>query len=343
MANESLPTLLEAHREEIKGLLPDYIDLERFLINARSLAQNHLLANCSAQTLLNCAIEAARRGLEIGGPNKHCAVVPFKQSAILIVQWQGKAFLWTRAGAIRKLISRPVSKGDQFRLIQGDEDRIEHTPDLDTPRAPSWLNDWDNIVGAYAIAWLWSGEKVHSFVSRAQVLRVMESVKKRNNGVAGFGWNDWKPEMACKTAVHRLDGFIQPPPNWSAAQIDAWQRASTNRDDSIDVSFSEYDDVNDDLPGAKETQRPASRRESVIPPTGSKPVASSSSAHPPQPATGTKPSGPSPASPADTSRIPMERQDNLIEDATMAGWKASGLLKHVKERYGAGNLDQLTN
>ncbi len=95
-----------------------------------------------------------------------------------------------------------------------------------------------------------------------------------------------------------------------------------------------------DSPRARGTAQSASRRESAIPPTGSKPAASTSSAPPPQPATGTKPSGPSPASP--DAQIPDETADDLYEQAAMAGMKQSAFKKHVKDGYGVA-VDQLTN
>ena len=183
--------LLEEQRDTIASYLPSYLrtddERDRFFANARSVAQNYLLKDCSPQSLLNCVVDAAKRGLMIGGPEKHCAVVPFRtkggsDAAILIVQWQGKSFLWQRAGAIKKLKAQVVYTGDQFELIEGDEDRIVHRPAYEEDRKPEWLNSLDNIIGAYAIAWLPNGETVHQFVSRSAIRRTMEAVKKKNDG-----------------------------------------------------------------------------------------------------------------------------------------------------------------
>ena len=361
---ESLPALLQEHREEIKLLLPDYLEVERFMRNAATLTRIRALHECSARSLLDCALDAARRGLEIGSHSKHCAAVPFRvkgggTTAVLIVQWQGKAFLWHRAGAIRKLLARWVYVGDDFRVIQGDADRIEHTPDITTERDPRWLNDWSNIVGAYAIAWLWSGEKVHSFVSRAQIMRVMEAVKKRNQGDLGFGWTDWKPEMACKTAVHRLEGFIHPPPDWTPEQIAAWQRASTGDNEAFDAAFIETSgtdplDDDPDLPSAradagKETA--SSRGAGFVPPSPTpkpspppKPVVAKVSAIiKPAP----KPPAPPPA-PVEIvagagELVSLETQDDLIEQAQLANLRVSALLQMVRKDYGVNDLSKLTN
>lgn len=228
---DTLPALLRAHRDEIKTLLPTYLDVDRFIANAQTVASDPKLRPCSAESLYRCCLEAARKGWEVGGPEKHCAIVPFKlksggMTAILLPQWQGRAFTWHKSGTIRKLKADVVYTGDVFEIESGDEDRIIHRPDFAAPRTPKFLNSLDSIVGAYAIAWLASGERVHAFVSRSQIARTMENVKKKNEGELGFGWTDWLPEMCKKTAVHRLSGMIQPPPDMTPEQIDAWNRAN---------------------------------------------------------------------------------------------------------------------
>lgn len=249
---DTLPALLTAHRDEIKVLLPKYLDVDRFIANAQAVANDPKLRPCSADSLYRCCLEAARKGWEVGGPEKHCAVVPFKlksggTTAILLPQWQGRAFTWSKSGAVRKLKADVVYQGDHFEIESGDEDRIIHRPDYAASRSPAWLNKLDNIVGAYAIAWLASGERVHAFVSRSQIARTMENVKKKNEGELGFGWQDWLPEMCKKTAIHRLNGVIQPPPEMTPEQLDAWQRAgAAERQFDIETDGTELPP--DDLP-----------------------------------------------------------------------------------------------
>ena len=108
--------LLESHKPDFRTLLPEYLDVDRFIYNARAILNNRDLWDVTPESLYGCALEAARRGLEIGGPNKHCAVVKFGKSAILITQWQGKVFLWMKSGSIRKAFARCVYVGDQFSI-----------------------------------------------------------------------------------------------------------------------------------------------------------------------------------------------------------------------------------
>lgn len=255
MPNNNVPQtyvqLLDARRDEIKALLPDYLDLERFLYNAKTLSNNRDLQGCRPDALIECAVDAARRGLEIGGPNKHCAVVPFKTKSggvfpVLIVQWQGKSFLWQRSGAIKALRARCVYKWDSFEYDAG-ENTIKHVPDIDTPHSPKELNNIENIRGAYAIATSWSGERLVSFVGHNELVRLMEWTKAKNDGSLGFGWRDWLPEMCCKTAVHRLDGFAQPPPNMTPEQIDAWNRAGQAESTQFDAETT-GEEVHVELP-----------------------------------------------------------------------------------------------
>lgn len=238
-------TELEKRLPAIIKMLPPYLPTERFQMLARALLRNPDLINCTPSSLVDCVAQAAEKGLEIGGPNKHCAIVRFKSTAVLIPQWQGKAFLWIKSGAIRKLTADVIYKGDYYKVRLGDDESIEHHPDVESDRSPAWLNNMDNIVGAYAIATLPSGDKQHSFVSRAHLVRLREWVKKKNEG-EGFGWRDWLPEMAKKTAVHRLDGYIQPPAEMTEEQREAWSRAE--RTIEVDaVTVEEREDQN--LPG----------------------------------------------------------------------------------------------
>ena len=71
---DTLPALLQAHRDEIKTLLPNYLDVDRFIANAQTVASDAKLRPCSAESLYRCCLEAARKGWEVGGPEKHCTL-----------------------------------------------------------------------------------------------------------------------------------------------------------------------------------------------------------------------------------------------------------------------------
>jgi recombinational DNA repair protein RecT len=263
--------LLEKEEPKIKPLIAPYFDKDLWFQNAKAMwkavQRDEKLRACSTESLVGCVEEAARRGLEIGGPNKHCAPVAFKTTAILITQWQGKVFIWMKSGAIKKLMPNVVYVGDEFEISSGDDDHIKHVPSLALDEhPPEWLGKIDNIVGAYAIATLWSGEKVRSFVTRAYMKRLIEWVKKKNNGVLGFGYNDWMPEMFMKTAVHRLDGKIQPPPHMDKDQIEAWGRAAAAANIDVDFTRLGEDDPDPDMPTAARTAHVE-----VVPDNGKKP------------------------------------------------------------------------
>jgi recombinational DNA repair protein RecT len=275
-AHEKFLALLndEERNKRIKQLLPNYLELERFKTNARALLRNKDLYGRDSRTgqqtlavtpesLYQCVEDAARRGLEIGGSNKHCAVVKFKSTAVLITQWQGKVFQWMKAGAIKKAYATCVFVGDEFRITLGDEQHIEHIPDDETNHSPGWYNDLNNIRGAYAVATLWSGEKLISWVNRSKLNRIREWVTAKNEGELGFGWRDWLPEMCCKTAIHRLEGQIQPPPNMSTEQIEAWNRAGAV-DTSVTLVHEPEQDNNLLVGELTEDETPRARSEPEV-------------------------------------------------------------------------------
>lgn len=329
MASDSqFLTLLEKERPNIEAFLPSYLrtadERDRFFANARAVSQNYLLKDCNANSLLNCVVDAAKRGLMIGGPDKHCAVVPFDTKnggkfAVLITQWQGKSFLWFRAGAIKKLKAGVVYKGDKFALIEGDEDRIDHQPDYETDRSPEFLNNIDNIIGSYAIAWLANGERIHRFVSRSYLKRLMETVKKKNNGKLGFGWQDWLPEMCTKTAVHRLDGLIQPQVGASDEQKEAWVLSTRIPDEEHEVYPTSEDP---DPPTPRKAKNVEIVKDAKPPPPGDGSSARKQEERPP-------------ASTASTADDPISEEDqDDVYTAADAKWgkkSASHLMKILKD------------
>ena len=225
MADQFL-ALIDQEADEIKKRLPEYISPDRFILMAknynRAIKMSKELSSCRDDALLQCVKDAADRGLEIGSPAKHCAIVPFATKSggyfpVLIVQWQGKAFLWIQAGAILKLRAKVAYVWDDFSWDEGAE-LLRHITDPDAPHSAHDLNDIKNIKAAWAEATLPSGLKQYSVVYQSDLIRTMEKVKQKNNGKLGFGWTDWLPEMCRKSAVHRLDGFIQPPPKMSEDQ-----------------------------------------------------------------------------------------------------------------------------
>jgi len=357
MADNQFLALLEKDRPRIEPLIAPYFDKELWFNNAKAIwnaiQRDEKLRACSPQSLVNCVEEAARRGLEIGGPNKHCAPVAFKSTAILITQWQGKAFIWMKSGAIRKLTSQVVYEGDKFEIYQGDEDRIVHSPNLIDDRPAAWQNNIKNIVGAYAIATLWSGERVHSFVNRAYMVRLMEWVKKKNQGSLGFGYQDWLPEMCMKTAVHRLDGKIQPPPHMDPEQIAAWQRASLAP--SVDADFEHVAEElpPDDLPSATVSERvtdratesdPAGTRASRSPaaPTSS---GASLQLRPDKPAKAGSAAVPSAASAASAATPTIDDADETMLRKIWRSkhdGKVAGLDAWLMENYEIEDLSELT-
>lgn len=252
---KALQAELDQQLPAIISMLPPYLPSDRWQKLAADLVHflnrtkegQEILLNCTPQSIVNCVRQAAEYGLEVAGPSKHCAIVKFKSTAVLIVQWQGRAFLWLRSGAITKLEASVVFEGDTFSIRQGTDPKIEHEPDIETAHPPSWYNDLKNIRGAYAVATLPNGSKQFSWVNRSQLDRLRQWVKSKNEGRESFMFRDWLPEWCRKTAVHRLEGFLQPPAEMSDAQHAAWEHAE--RTIEVDaVTLEEREDQN--LPGA---------------------------------------------------------------------------------------------
>jgi recombinational DNA repair protein RecT len=270
-------------------------------------------------------------------------VVPFGQSVQLIVGWKGLVYQWLTAGAVLKAVSNVVYVGDDIEVVGGDEERISHKPSLTDPNRfdPKWMNDPQNILGSYAVAWLPDKSlrlKMYRWCSRG----VIEQARNSSTNATGPAWREHYAAMAAKTAIRRLDGLIQKC-GTTPENREAWDRYSRTieLDNKSYNRFEDHDDDSpDDLPitsvgkvsptSGAAVEVSAERGKIYPPPQGRKQRAVAPP--PPQPPPDPEPE-PEPEEPAPEVPISQEEADTLVKFAGAAGLSFSKLQEHIQEQY----------
>lgn len=189
-------------RTHLEGALAGRIDTDRFIRAAvTSFRTTPELAKCEPSTVLGSLFLAAQIGLEVGGPQGHASIVPFKGQAQLIIEYRGYIELFYRSGA-RKVECFVVRQGDEFKQWSSAKSGKDYhfVPlDDDTSRP---------LTGVVAQVMTAQGDVIFEYMSKAQVDR-------RKTGTAV--WRNWYDEMALKTVIRRLAKTVRLSPDLAQA------------------------------------------------------------------------------------------------------------------------------
>lgn len=158
--------LLEGNRKQLQDALPKMFAPERFIrVVLTTLRKNPKLLDCEGSSLLQCVMDAAQLGLEIGNNVLgHAYLVPFKDECTLIPGYKGLISLVRRSGDISTIEMECVHEGDTFKYEKGDTPRILHIPnDADEER------DSKPITHVYVVVSLKDGGKQRSVWTAAKI------------------------------------------------------------------------------------------------------------------------------------------------------------------------------
>ena len=203
---QSVEASLWQREEAIRAILPDSMDLKRFVKTAMiALSKNPDLQRCSQESIVRSIIEAAEAGLEPTGMLSRAWLVPYNNKGVaeaqLQIGYQGLIDLARRSGEVSKIIARVVYEGDDFQVTQGSVEQILHEPRFFT-------EDPLKITHAYAVVTYRSGDTQHEVMTKAQVDMVRSRAKAKN----ADAWTNHYGEMARKTVVHRLAKYLPLTP-----------------------------------------------------------------------------------------------------------------------------------
>lgn len=177
----------------IRAALPEHVSFDRFRRVVLTAVQSDPdLMKADHRLLLTACLRAAQDGLM---PDKREGVIMmFKGKPAWMPMVSGLMKLARNSGEIASLQAQVVYRGEPFRVVLGDEDRIVHERVLDAVDAGA------PPIAVYAIALLRDGTRMHEAMTWKQVMKVKGSSASGDKGP----WGAWPDEMARKTVLRRL-------------------------------------------------------------------------------------------------------------------------------------------
>jgi phage RecT family recombinase len=179
----------------VKAMLPSHIPFEAFeRVAMVAVQRNPDLLKLDRKKLFLAFQDAAASGLVPDG--REGAIVPRKGAPVWQPMVWGITKLARQAG-IRKFQAHIVFEGEPFRIVLGDEDRIEHERKIEC-----W-GGIDKMVLVYAIAELSDGTIVRRHMPKSKVMAIKAAAP------AGGPWGGphWD-EMVVKTGLRFLAKWL---------------------------------------------------------------------------------------------------------------------------------------
>lgn len=248
---EKVAYFLRQKQGEIAKMLPRHLNAERLLKVAQIAATTTpALAECDVPSLVGAIGQCAQMGLEPNTVLGHAYLVPFNtkrkdaqgnerwvKSVQVIIGYKGLIDLARRSGQIVSIAAHEVCANDQFELVYGLDEKLNHIPAM---------QDRGGVIGFYAVAKLKDGGHCFEFMSTQQVTEIMKATQSKGN----YGpWKDNFIEMGRKTVIRRLAKYLPLSIEFqTAAALDGM--ADGGKDQHLDEAFEgEYSLVPEDMPG----------------------------------------------------------------------------------------------
>lgn len=211
---------ITAMAPEFRAALPAHITPERFIRTAQTAINlNPDIVDCDRRSVYGAIMKAAQDGLVLDG--REAALVRFRTKAGDQCQYMpmvaGILKKARNSGEISTIAAHVVYSNDVFSYTLGDDEKIEHKPNLSGDRGKPIL--------VYAVATLKDGGKQRAIMTVAEIERVRAVSRAKDGGP----WTTWWDEMAKKTVIRRLAKYL---PSSADRDEDELQR-TIERDDDI--------------------------------------------------------------------------------------------------------------
>ena len=193
---------IEMRTDQFRGSLPAHIPVERFKkVLLVAVNTTPALVGADRRSFFNSALKAANDGLLPDG--REGALVIYKTKVVQngkdewidAVQWMpmiaGIRKKVRNSGEIATWDTQVVYQKDAFEYELGDTPFIKHKPFMD--------GDAGEIIAAYSVAVLKSGEKSREVMTVAQIEKIRLISKSKDKGP----WKDHYAEMCRKTVARR--------------------------------------------------------------------------------------------------------------------------------------------
>jgi len=196
----SIVSVFNNNKAMLQAALPKHLTADRMIrLMQTCFRTTPKLLECDKTSVVLSIVQAAQLGLEPGTPLGQAYLIPRKLKGVLTCTmmpgYRGLLDLARRSGKIKSVEARVVREGDEFRYAFGLTPVLEHRPLVDgTPGA---------MLYAYAVIHLKDGGVQFDVMTRADIERIKEIVKKQNGGTLDGPWTSHEEEMWKKTVLKR--------------------------------------------------------------------------------------------------------------------------------------------
>lgn len=187
---------------KVAAILPRHMLAQKFVeIAKKTLFQNPDLQRCEPRSFMNCIMQAAQLGLEIGGPLGLSYIVARNNNqkkvteAVFQTSYKGLLVLVRRSGQIKRISAEVVYQDDEFDYVMGTREEITH-------RSRTSDKDHKKITHAYAIAEFLNGGVQQTVMNRQEIDRI------KSMAATDRVWREHYGEMAKKTVLKRLCKYL---------------------------------------------------------------------------------------------------------------------------------------
>lgn len=192
---------------QFKAALPAHVKPEKFMrVVLTAVGITPALLNADRRSLYSAAMRAAQMGLLPDG--REGAIVSFGNAAQFMPMLGGILKTLRNSGELESIDAQIVNRNDRFTYRPGLDPVPVHEPD--------WFGDRGEVVGVYCVARMKDGGTYVEVMSKAQVEKVREVSRSKNNGP----WVQWWDEMARKTVIRRLAKRLPMSTDMDGALID---------------------------------------------------------------------------------------------------------------------------
>lgn len=202
----TFPQMLELYKAQVAAALPKHMSADRMTrIALTCYRMTPMLAKCEPTSVFACIVQASQLGLE-PGINGQAYLVPFwnnrkkQYECQLIPGYRGLIDLARRTAQVDSVSSHIVFENDEFDLVLGDQERIEHRPKLTGERGQPLFG--------YCVAKFKDGGKHIEPMRWEEIMSIKARSKSRDkNGELKGPWISDEMEMARKTVVRRASKY----------------------------------------------------------------------------------------------------------------------------------------
>lgn len=195
---ETMAGYLEEHAQELLEVSSvrdlNMKKVANVCVELLSKENGRALAECSVVSFFNALKQCIGLGLEPTSSKQFGYFIPYKPEVQFKLSWMGILELARRAGVTAR--ANCVYKDDKFRWVSGNEDAIEHEPNIFAQR------DESTLVGVYCVADVpnpdGSKRRLVEVMSKAEVDEVRKCAAKGSTA-----WSGFYSEMAKKTVIRR--------------------------------------------------------------------------------------------------------------------------------------------